>query len=304
MSENTKALVMASFVADSLSLGAHWIYDQKKIIQQFGKINRLEKPLPDSFHPTKSAGEFTHYGDQTLLLLTSIAQQSGFNLEHFANNWQLLFADYDGYLDNATQTTLTNFKKNNDPRYAGSTSSDLGGAARIAPLVYLYYHNEEQLIQNIKSQTAMTHNNQLVLECALFFALATIKTLSGVSPVDAIQQTTEESFSDSLLSMLVQKGMASCKKNTSQAIADLGQMCDSNVAFPGAIHLICKYEQNFSYALVENVMAGGDSSARGMLSGMLLGAFHGIEAIPSDWLTQLKKRAEIEQMLEQIDSYK
>jgi ADP-ribosylglycohydrolase len=53
-------------------------------------------------------------------------------------------------------------------------------------------------------------------------------------------------------------------------------------------HLITKYEDNFKQAMIANVMAGGDSAARGMLTGMVLGAYHGLAGIPEPWLAGLK----------------
>ena len=38
------------------------------------------------------------------------------------------------------------------------------------------------------------------------------------------------------------------------------------------IHLICKYEDNLQEGLIENAMAGGDSAARGLVIGAVLGA--------------------------------
>ena len=67
------------------------------------------------------------------------------------------------------------------------------------------------------------------------------------------------------------------------------------------IHLIVKYENNLKEALIENVMAGGDSAARGMLVGMVLGAHIGMRAIPQDWLSSLKSREQIEVYLSAID---
>jgi ADP-ribosylglycohydrolase len=304
MTDNIKAAVMAAFIADALSLGAHWIYDQKKIKAEFGRIDRITAPLAGSFHPTKSAGEFTHYGDQTLILLESIASKGTFDLDHFARSWQALFADYSGYRDNATKITLANFQKNSDPTIAGSSSTDLGGASRIAPLVYRYYQDQEQLQKSIKDQTSMTHANELVIDCALFFAMATCKTIVGVSPIDAVQQTADDFFDDNPLAMLVQKGLASRKEDTGDTISHFGQMCDSNAAFPSAIHLISKYSDKLSNALIENTMAGGDSAARGMLVGMVLGAYQGMPEIPSDWLTTMKASPKIDYLLTQVQSKK
>ena len=66
------------------------------------------------------------------------------------------------------------------------------------------------------------------------------------------------------------------------------------------VHLIAKYENNLEEALVQSVMAGGDSAARGMLVGMVLGAHLGPESIPRKWLSKLVRRKEIDTLLDQI----
>ena len=78
-------------------------------------------------------------------------------------------------------------------------------------------------------------------------------------------------------------------------------MCSVEAALPGTIHLISKYENDFKEALVENVMAGGDSAARGMLVGMVLGAYGGIDALPREWLKTLNARNRIEESLATLD---
>ena len=83
MENNEKTMVMASFLADSLALGAHWIYDTESISQIFGRVDSLLKPGPHSYHPTKEKGEFTHYGDQTLVLLESLAEKRDFDISDF-----------------------------------------------------------------------------------------------------------------------------------------------------------------------------------------------------------------------------
>lgn len=66
------------------------------------------------------------------------------------------------------------------------------------------------------------------------------------------------------------------------------------------VHLIAKYEDNLEEALVQSVMAGGDSAARGMAVGTVLGARLGDESIPGQWLSGLKKRGEIMELLDSI----
>ena len=47
-------------------------------------------------------------------------------------------------------------------------------------------------------------------------------------------------------------------------------------------------------------MAGGDNAARSMAVGMILGAYLGEEHLPEPWVTDLKKREEINNLLHQI----
>jgi hypothetical protein len=97
------AIVFASLAADALALGAHWIYDTRQIDAQIGRVDTLRAPLPMSFHKTKTRGDLTHYGDQTLVLLNALAESGGFSVDVFARMWRDLFADdYNGYRDHAT----------------------------------------------------------------------------------------------------------------------------------------------------------------------------------------------------------
>ena len=301
MKDNAKAMVLASFAADSLALGAHWIYDTEEIESRFGRVDRFLSPLKESYHPTKQKGELTHYGDQTFVLLESIETVSGFDLDDFARRWRDFFKSYNGYIDRASKATLMNFSGGGNPEESGSRSSDLAGASRIAPLVYRYRDDIEGLALAVRLQTAMTHNNPLVIDASEYFARVACRVLHGSSPVAALGQIRKESFSSGPLAEAVSEGISSIGSDTRNAIARFGQSCEVGGALPSTIHLIAKYEENPKEALIENVMAGGDSAARGMLASMVLGAHQGLEALPAEWLSSLKLRRNIEELLESID---
>jgi len=301
MTNNLKAMVLASFAADSLALGAHWIYDTGEIDGQIGRVDRLLKPPANTYHPTKDKGEFTHYGDQTLVLLESIAESDGFLLDSFAARWQDFLKGYNGYLDHATKETLEGFGSGKTPEKSGSTSTDLGGAARIAPLVYRYSDDLETLVDSAKAQTAMTHNQPQVIRSAEFLSRVTWHVLQGTAPTAAIEAVAEVGFKRGDFGALVSNGLESASRDTRQAILEFGQHCGTPAALPSVIHLVVRYENDLQTALVENVMAGGDSAARGMVVGMILGAFQGPAAIPAPWLSDLKYLASIESHLTQID---
>jgi len=79
MAGNAETMVLASFAADALALGAHWIYDTRQIDARFGRVADFLKPSPPTYHPAKACGELTHYGDQTLVLLRSVSACGGFD---------------------------------------------------------------------------------------------------------------------------------------------------------------------------------------------------------------------------------
>ena len=302
MDDNAKAMVLASFAADALALGVHWIYNTNVIDKKWGRVEAYIKPERPTYHPTKDLGEFTHYGDQTLVLLRSIAASSGFELNHFADCWQEFFKNYEGYFDGATKATLENFAAGKGPADAGSDSDDLAGAARIAPLAFCYRSDPERLIAAARTQTALTHNNPTTIETAEFFARVVWQIGRGNTPTAAIKRVLADGFDRAPYAAWVTDGLNSVETETRQAMLDFGQMCEIEAAFPCVVHLIAKYEDNLEEALIENGMAGGDSAGRGLIVGMVLGAHQGIEAIPQKWLSELKSYQEIVDLLDKIDS--
>lgn len=301
MKERAKAMVLASFAGDSLALGPHWIYDVDEIERRFGRVETLLKPSPDSYHPTKNAGEFTHYGDQTMALLESIAEAGRFDLEEFSLKWRKMFSDYHGYFDHATKGTLQNLEGGRGPEDSGSPSTDLAGATRIAPLVYRYRDDLVSLITAVKAQTAMTHNAQVVIQSAEFLAGAAWEILAGATPKQAIIQLAEGPYKGGFVASSVHEALETVSTSTKEAILEFGQSCNTKCALPAVVHLVVKYEGDLKEALVENAMAGGDSAARGLAVGMLLGAHLGLESIPEGWIAGMKGHKRISDLLATID---
>ena len=299
MTEHYKAAVWGAFVADALSLGVHWVYNTGVIDKKFGRVERYHDPLA-SYHKGKKAGDFTHYGDQMLVLLESAGSAQGFNAGRFAQSWRSFFATYEGYFDQATKATLANMEAGRELTASGSDSDDLAGAARMAALVAVYPNDRQELVRAARAQTTVTHNNDRVIDSADFFARTVFSVLKGQSPVAAAEQTLNDHFADNPIASLVTMGLESRDRDTRQTIAEFGQMCSIQAGLPGAVHLIARYSDDLATALVENVMAGGDSSARGMLTGMVLAAAQGMTAIPDPWTSKMTAAKRIAALLDPL----
>ena len=295
------AVVFTSLAADALALGAHWIYDTRQIDQQIGRVDTLRAPLPTSFHKTKARGDLSHYGDQTLVLLQSLVQSGGFAMDVFALMWKDLFkADYTGYRDHATKETLKHFETGGPLEDVGSMSSDLAGASRMAPLVYFYQNDMEAMVASVRQQTAMTHRNPDVIDSAAYFAQVAAAVMQGQDPIDALQDVAQHGFDRPPFDRWVSEGLRSRERDTRDAIGQFGQACDVSAGFPGVVHLIARYQENPREGLIENVMAGGDSAARGLIAGMVFGAFSGMDAIAKEWVSDLNCAGTIERCLEAL----
>ena len=300
MKNNAYGMILGSFVGDSLALGVHWIYETNIIKQKFGRVDTFLKPLPDSYHPSKDKGGFTHYGDQEMVLLESTSAKKKFDLEDFSWRWRSLFKDYKGYMDQATRGTLANYAAGKKASDAGSMSNELSGAIRIAPLAALYSQDLAGLVAAARAQTAMTHRDPLTVDCSEFFARLLFHILKGARPSDAMEKTAAERFTGLPIESWFSAGRDSIGEDSISEISRFGQSCHTPDAFPGIVHLVCKYEKDLREALIQAVMAGGDNATRAMAVGMILGAHLGMEAIPEEWVSGLTKKSRIMELAESI----
>ena len=147
-------------------------------------------------------------------------------------------------------------------------------------------------------QTAMTHNNPAVLAGAAFIARTAWSVLAGAAPQTAMEEALEEGVADIDLDIRLRTALESAGKNTRTVIGRFGQMCGIASALPGAVHLISAYADDPKTALIENVMAGGDSAARGLVTGLVLGARHGVDAVDRAWLTGMRHYDRLLELLE------
>ncbi|MBI9091657.1 MAG: ADP-ribosylglycohydrolase family protein [Desulfobacterium sp.] len=300
MKEKAQAMVMASLAADSLALGVHWIYDSKKIKSDHGLVDHLLTPKPESYHPTKKKGDFTHYGDQTLVLLESVAASGGFDPKDFYRRWQELFQAYDGYHDMATKATLRKMARGKSHNCCGSDSNDIAGASRIAPLILNLRENPDQLAADARGQTMMTHQDQITMDCAEFFSLVALECLKGTPPSQALQQIAQEEFSDSPIGRWTRQGIEARDEESIPAVIRFGQSCHTTDAFPGIIQIIAKYEGDLAQGVVQAVMAGGDNAARASITAMILAAHQGMDSKTQEWFQGLNKKDTILQFLDKI----
>jgi ADP-ribosylglycohydrolase len=270
----------AALVADALSLGAHWVYDQEEIVEVFPRgVREFADPMTE-YHGSKKAGDQTHYGDQAVMLWESMDGRGGFDAEGWREDWVAAMGNYGGYVDGASKETLGTEGK------VASQSSDLGGAARIAPILDLELPLDDA-VAAVRAQTTLTHGNPIVADAAEFFTRAAYALKAGSAFEDALDAAAEEG---EYAKLDVGKHMATARSlrddNFPEVAEQIGQACGVNQAFPLALYFLLRPETDFGKTMSDNIMAGGDSAARGMLIALLLAASD--VDVAAEWVEGLK----------------
>ena len=130
LNERCRNMILGALVADAATMGLHWIYDQDRIREvapdtpEFTETDAAHfRGVPAFFaHGSRTAGDFSQYGEQAALMLNSLAGSEGeFDPITFAAHFRSHFGyggAYVGYIDHATRDTLDNFRRFEDAVYA------------------------------------------------------------------------------------------------------------------------------------------------------------------------------------------
>lgn len=253
-------------------------------------MDEFYAPGRESYHPAKRAGDQGHVGDQGLCLADSLVDSGSWSKTAFMSVWLELWSDYDDYFDHATKTVLANVNDGIDLVSAGSKSDELAGPGRMAPLLaWLANDTEASYLNSAIEQTLLTHNSEDAKEAATFLAQASYRLLRG----DGLESTIDK-FSPRWAMNAAEEQL---EKDSVEAIGEIGRACPIKASLPAVIYLVLKHGEDLPKAFSENAMAGGDNCARGLALGILLGAYHGKDAIPTHWLQSLNNLSRIERVL-------
>jgi ADP-ribosylglycohydrolase len=80
----------------------------------------------------------------------------------------------------------------------------------------------------------------------------------------------------------------------------VGKASPTEGTLPTSVYLILKYQSDFVAGVKANAMIGGDNASRSIAVGMVLGAWHGVQAIPEDLKTTLNAWKSSEKLLAKL----
>jgi ADP-ribosylglycohydrolase len=191
---------------------------------------------------------------------------------------------------------------------ATNDSKGCGGVMRMAPVGMYFAHSlgrerhPDRLVSNIfttgSDLAAITHGHPSGCLSAGAFAVMVSLLLVGNSLSDAIHVAKEElgkhpSHNETLTAIEKAESLAKSRPRERSALRELGKGFVAEEAL--AMGLYCALSaRDFEDGVVLAVNHSGDSDSTGTITGNLLGAAAGIEAIPERWLAPLELRSAIE----------
>jgi ADP-ribosylglycohydrolase len=255
----------AALAADALSLGPHWVYDQDQLAREFPDgITGFSDPVSE-YHKNRRAGQLTHLGDQMVMLQKAL-QSGKYDQTTWRQTWLEEMKTFDGYLDGASKDTLATQGLSPSP-----STHDLAGASRIAPILDLDLSLDEK-VEAARSQTALTHGPDEVREAAEFYVRATGAVADGLDFKAAFRWAIADGSYSALKPLDHLEAALAAGPHFRKVGKNFGVACNLSGAFPLSLYFALRPGADFSSAISENGLIGGDTSARSMLFALLFEA--------------------------------
>jgi len=263
--------------------------------------------------PAKRAGETTDSGDYNILMLEHLAGTSKkphrVDLKELIPRWQKAMKTWRSWMCTQTKQALQQVQQ-------GTPYERLGGGSNAMSLrsaaAYGYYSTEDDVVHAARTMM-FTHKETTALDGGEFFARVAFRIIHQGLPLrEAIEAVA--SRSSAFIKQKVKQALDKVAEATDPsrplsreeyaddlAVTSMARLWDvgktepikvgkaspTEGVLPSAIYLILKH-QDLAKAAQANAMIGGDSASRSIPIGMVLGAWQGLEGIPTKWRDELE----------------
>lgn len=196
---------------------------------------------------------------------------------------------------------------------AGNDSKGCGGVMRVAPVGLFTWRlrphaSPHEAFRLGVELAALTHGHPTGALTGGVLAVLILAMTDGASLPDALAASkailrAERSHEETLRAIEMAESLAASRLPHAEAIARLGQGWIAEEAL--AIAIYCALvARSFRHGVILAVNHDGDSDSTGAIAGNLLGAMHGVKAIPTEWLEPLELRDVITELAADLYAFK
>ncbi len=302
--------VVGGFIADAAGLPVHWVYNQSDLNAILAKYDQPEF-IPEGQCPFYKipTGSLSGFGDQGYVLLKSLVESKGLDLDNYKAGIKAHFGpgsayDFDRsgdkpvkgpWINGCLKQFLVNYEEKKDK--TGADSADVDSMSKVGPLVALYA-GDPKLMSYVESTVRVTQDNDIAVKYALAGAkLLEGYVLNGPNPT-AVQTLATQVDADAKAEI---EAVLAAKDEPHQDVAkNFGLGCAMPGNFKNALHSIVKGSGDFTASVRLALAGGGDNCGRLSFVGSCFGAQSGFESLPADWIAKTTRAAEIKALAEEL----
>jgi ADP-ribosylglycohydrolase len=177
-------------------------------------------------------------------------------------------------------------------------SKGCGAAMRVAPIGYLYRHDDRALFETAEASARITHGHPAALAAAVGAAYLVKLALTGAHATDYLRRVAQftDGVNDEFDAALYRIGHVLGWTDEEAALDHIGEGWVADEAVALALYCVLRYPDSYVDCLRRAANTNGDSDSIACIAGGIMGARLGLEGIPVGWRARCENRAYLEDL--------
>lgn len=238
------------------------------------------------------AGQPTDDSEMALMLARSIVQSKGYEPTAALDAYLHWYGSPPFDIGGTTSAALSGARRGRTPQerlagakqHANTSSQANGSLMRISPLAIFGAGDPATAAAWARADSSLTHPHQVCKDsCAVFVAAIATAIATDCSAQDCYQAALDEARRSSVAEPVAEALREAAERPPEDYQTQQGWVL---IALQNAFYQLL-HAPSLEEGVVQTVMAGGDTDTNAAIAGALLGAVHGRDAIPPQWLRSI-----------------
>lgn len=177
----------------------------------------------------------------------------------------------------------------------GATAGGCGSVMRAYPFGLLFWQDLAQAEKWAVEHSKLTHRDPIALAACAAMAFGVAMLLSGAE-IDVVlgeMARVAARYSEPTSAMILRAVEDGQGNVAAASVLERLQGWAAHEAIAAAAFVVARHPTNIADAILEGANAAGDSDSIATLAGALMGARHGVDSLPVDWVRDLERTTEL-----------
>lgn len=299
-------------IGDAMGMPCEFL-TRDEIRARYGWLDWLAVPDASHYHHGMPAGRITDDTEQTIALIQALDEYGRITPEAAARAYLKWADDCNAWqstvMGPSTRRALKRLKDGQDPRDAGSSGDTVGAAMRVAPIGLVNAGRLADAAEECHMSCLPTHGVSIAIggACAVACAVASAAAATGFGVGRAAPTAIREALDAAVWGArygeargvkwagasvaarirLARRIVAECRC-AHEALDGLYEICGVGMLptelVATAMGIVALYGSDCAKAVTAAVNMGGDADTLASIVGAVVGALHGIEGFPAEWV--------------------